>query len=123
MSGLGESVESSGRAGKFRVAASWVGAGVSASQFFRGGAGGLVLPGNRGDSIASDALSAITSGAGFRCPFELADPHPANGPMIFLVSRAHVVPAHPISPLFASMYWLLLLMTPPRPESWRLNMR
>jgi hypothetical protein len=82
MSELRESVEPSARAGKLGVAASWVGAGVSASQLFPAGSGGLVLPGNRGDLIESDAFSAITSGARWRCPFRLADPS-AIGLMIF----------------------------------------
>jgi hypothetical protein len=80
---LRESVEPSVRAATLGVDASWVGAGFAASQLFPARSGGLVLPSNRGDPIESDALSAITSGARFRCPFELADPHPANGPMIF----------------------------------------
>jgi hypothetical protein len=50
---------------------------------FSAGSGGLVLPGNRGDLIETDPFSAITSGARWPCPFGLAGPHPANGPMIF----------------------------------------
>jgi hypothetical protein len=36
---------------------------------FLAGPGGLVLRGDRGDVIESDAFSAITSGASWRCPF------------------------------------------------------
>src|ERR1700758_1234725 len=94
MSELRESVEPSCRAGTFGVTASLVGAGVSASQLFPAGPGGLVLRGDRpglrivldglviGDAIESDAFSAITSGACRRCPFGLADPS-AIGSMIF----------------------------------------
>jgi hypothetical protein len=79
---LRESVEPSGRAGKLGVDAPLVGAGVSASQLFSAGSGGLVLPGNRGDPIESDAFSGIASGGRWRCPFELADSS-TIGPRIF----------------------------------------
>src|SRR5260370_6453171 len=94
MSELRESVEPSRRAGIFGVAASWVGAGFSASRLFPAESGGLVLRGDRpglrivldglviGDPIESDALSAITSGARWRCPFGLACPI-AIGPRAF----------------------------------------
>jgi hypothetical protein len=75
--------EPSRRAGTLGVDAPWLGAGVSASQLFSAGSGGLVLPGNRGDAIESDAFSAITSGTRVRWPFELAGPRPADGLMIF----------------------------------------
>src|SRR6516164_1826422 len=78
---LRESVEPSGRAGTLGVDASWVGAGVLATPLFPTGSGGLVLPGNSGDPIESDGLSAITSGARWRCPFGLAGPSAINGPM------------------------------------------
>jgi hypothetical protein len=74
MSELRESLEPSSRAGDFGVDAPWLDAGVSASQLFSAGSGGLVLPGNRADPIESDAFSVITSGARLRCPFELAGP-------------------------------------------------
>ena len=69
MSELRESVEPSVRAGTLGVDASWVGAGFSASPLFPAGPAGLVLRGDRGDSIESDAFSAITAGARWRCPF------------------------------------------------------
>src|ERR1700753_1122335 len=74
MSELRESVEPSGQAGTLGVDAPWGGASFSASQLFPAGSGGLVLPGNRGDPIESDAFSAIISGARWRCPFGLAGP-------------------------------------------------
>src|ERR1700747_843669 len=67
-----ESVEPSGRAVTLGADASWVGAGFAAFPLFPARSAGLVLPRNRGDPIESGALSAITSGALFRCPFELA---------------------------------------------------
>src|ERR1700759_2315802 len=64
MSELRESVEPSGRAGARGVVASGLGAGRVASQSFPAGSARLVLRGDRGDLIASDAFSATTSGAG-----------------------------------------------------------
>jgi hypothetical protein len=81
MSELREYVESSSRAGKVGVDASWVDA-LSASQFVLAGPPGLVLLGNRGDSIESDALSGNAAGARWRCPFGLADPRPAKDSMV-----------------------------------------
>ena len=68
---LRESVEPESRAGTLGVAASLVGASVSAFQLFPAGLGGLVAPGNRSDAIESDAFSRNTSGARWWCPFEL----------------------------------------------------
>jgi hypothetical protein len=83
MSELRESVEPSVRAGTLGVDTFWVGAGFSASPSLAAGPPGLVLRGDRGDSIESAAFSPITAGARWRCPFGLADPLAANGPMIF----------------------------------------
>jgi len=58
-----------------------VGVGVLASPLFFAGSGGLALRGDRGDPIESDAFSPIASGARRRCPFGLADPPSAAGPM------------------------------------------
>jgi len=44
-------------------------AGFSASQLLPAGPPGLVLPGDRADSISSDAFPAITAGPRWRCPF------------------------------------------------------
>jgi hypothetical protein len=82
MSELRESVESSSRAGKVSVDASWVDVALSASQFVLAGPPGLALPGNRGDSIESDAFSGIAAGGRWRCPFEMAGPS-TIGRMIF----------------------------------------
>jgi hypothetical protein len=81
MSELRASVETSSRAGKV-VDASWLHADHSASQFVPAGPPGLVLLGIRGDSIESDGLSGNGAGAGWRCPFGLADPRPAKGAWI-----------------------------------------
>jgi hypothetical protein len=77
-----ESVEPSVRAATLGVDASWVGAGFFATPLFRARSGGLVLGGGCGDPIESDAISAIFSGARWRCPFGLADAS-VIGPTIF----------------------------------------
>jgi len=83
MSELRESVEPSVRAETLGVDTSWVGAGFSAPPSLAAGPPGLVLRGDRGDFIESDAFPPPTSGARWRCPFRLADAVAANGPTIF----------------------------------------
>jgi len=65
------------------VDASWVGAGFSESLLFPARLDGLVLRGDRGESIESDALSVIASGSRWRCPFGLPELHSSNSPMLF----------------------------------------
>ena len=68
-SALRESVEPSVRPGTLRADTSWVGAGFSPSPLFAAAPPALVLPGNRGNPIKSDASSAITTGPRRRRPF------------------------------------------------------
>src|SRR5690349_17755559 len=80
---LRQFVEPSGRAGMLGVAAAGVGAAVSASPLFPAGSCGLVLPGDRGGPIESDACFALTPGARWWSPSGLADRSSANGSRIF----------------------------------------
>jgi len=82
MSELRDSVEPSVRAGTLGVDKSWVGLDFSASPSLAAEPPGLVLRGDREVALESDAFFPITSGR-WRCPFRLADPFAANGPMIF----------------------------------------